>query len=34
MDGVRGLFISVIAAFVVFMNYAKLWEIQKNAADR
>jgi glycosyltransferase involved in cell wall biosynthesis len=34
MDGVRGFFISVIAAFVVFMNYAKLWEIQKNAADR
>lgn len=27
-EGVRGLFISVVTAFVVFMNYAKLWEIQ------
>ena len=27
-EGVRGLFISVVTAFVVFMNYARLWEIQ------
>lgn len=31
-EGLRGYFISVITAFIVFMNYAKLWEIQKNAA--
>ncbi|MCM8796417.1 MAG: glycosyltransferase family 2 protein [Candidatus Omnitrophica bacterium] len=30
-EGLRGLFISVITAFIVFMNYAKLWEKQKNA---
>jgi glycosyltransferase involved in cell wall biosynthesis len=27
-EGVRGLFISVVTSFVVFMNYAKLWELQ------
>jgi glycosyltransferase involved in cell wall biosynthesis len=27
-EGVRGFFISAITAFVVFMNYAKLWELQ------
>lgn len=27
-EGVRGLFISTVTAFVVFMNYAKLWELQ------
>lgn len=29
-EGVRGFLISVINAFVVFINYAKLWEKQKN----
>ena len=29
-EGARGLFISVITAFVVFINYAKLWEMQLN----
>ena len=29
-EGVRGVFISAITAFIVFMNYAKLWEKQKN----
>ena len=28
LEGLRGLFISVVTAFVVFMNYARLWEIQ------
>lgn len=27
-EGARGLFISMVTAFVVFMNYARLWEIQ------
>ena len=34
MDGVRGFFISVITAFIVFMNYAKLWEMQKNVPHK
>jgi glycosyltransferase involved in cell wall biosynthesis len=29
-EGVRGVFISAVTAFIVFMNYAKLWEKQKN----
>lgn len=29
-EGVRGYLLSVITAFIVFMNYAKLWEKQKN----
>ena len=33
-EGMRGVFISVITAFIVFMNYAKLWEKQKAAADQ
>ncbi|HPM42637.1 MAG TPA: glycosyltransferase family 2 protein [Candidatus Omnitrophota bacterium] len=30
MDGTRGFLISAFTAFVVFLNYAKLWELQIN----
>jgi glycosyltransferase involved in cell wall biosynthesis len=33
-EGVRGFFISVVTAFVVFMNYAKLWDKQRNETKR
>jgi len=33
-EGVRGFFISALTAFVVFMNYAKLWEKQKNQKSK
>ncbi len=34
LEGVRGFFISVVTAFVVFMNYAKLWDKQRNETKR
>lgn len=33
-EGVRGLFISAVTSFVVFMNYAKLWEMQLKNKER
>ena len=34
MDGRRGVIISLINAFGVAMKYAKLWELQREAAPR
>lgn len=28
-EGAQGLFLSVITAFIIFFNYAKLWEVQQ-----
>jgi glycosyltransferase involved in cell wall biosynthesis len=30
LDGIRGLIISLFTAFTVFLNYAKVWQIQKD----
>lgn len=33
-EGIRGFFLSVFAAVGVFINYAKLWEKQKNRCEK
>ncbi|MBU0605094.1 MAG: glycosyltransferase family 2 protein [Candidatus Omnitrophica bacterium] len=34
LDGIRGLIISFFTAFAVFLNYAKVWQIQKNTGPK